>query len=135
MKTILLLALASACYAEKPPVPGAWDTQDLSVICGQATGARRIVSAQLKARIYARDGQTKVDKICCEIDHIVPLELGGANALSNLWAQQWPDARKKDQLENRMHHLVCVDKTLSIAQAQAEIASDWEAAYLKYLRP
>lgn len=55
-----------------------------------------------------------------ELDHLIPLELGGANSLSNLWAEPWPDARTKDVEEN-LHREVCAGR-LPIAEAQADIA-------------
>src|SRR5215472_788692 len=42
-----------------------------------------------------------------ELDHLVPLELGGASTVANLWPQAWPDAHRKDQLEDALHRLVC----------------------------
>src|SRR5205823_4516238 len=44
--------------------------------------------------------------------------------------QPW-NARVKDQIENRLHDLVCSGE-LDLATAQREIASDWIAAYKKY---
>jgi hypothetical protein len=136
-RTILLAALALPLAAELPPVPGAWETRDLAIVCGTTTNTRRKVSPALKDAIYERDGKTKDApgtkvKVCCEIDHIIPIELGGANSKSNLWAQQWVDARKKDVLENRLHELVC-ERTLDLGKAQREIATDWEDAYYRYV--
>ena len=45
-----------------------------------------------------------------EIDHLIPLELGGSNEMSNLWPQPYrpqPDAREKDVLENYLYRQVC----------------------------
>ncbi len=38
----------------------------------------------------------------------------------------------KDKLEDRLHALVCAGK-VPLAVAQREIATDWIAAYQKYL--
>jgi len=46
---------------------------------------------------------------------------------SALW-----NARVKDQLEQRLHELVCSGK-LDLATAQHDIAVDWIAAYRKYM--
>jgi hypothetical protein len=44
---------------------------------------------------------------CCEFDHLIPRELGGADDIKNLWPQPWTDAQKKDKLENQLHKSVC----------------------------
>lgn len=70
-----------------------------------------------------------------ELDHLIPLELGGDNANANLWpepASPPPGYHQKDQLENTMHGLVCSGR-LELVEAQHEIASDWYAAYQRYV--
>jgi len=73
-----------------------------------------------------------------EYDHLVSLELGGApNSASNLWPEELLGAygaRVKDSLENRLHALVCAG-SLSLASAQYEEATNWIAAYNKYVGP
>ncbi len=69
-----------------------------------------------------------------EVDHLVPLELGGDNTPTNLWPQpyegQW-NAYHKDRLEDELHRRVC-NGSMPLAEAQREIASDWVAAYRQY---
>ncbi len=70
-----------------------------------------------------------------ELDHEIPIGIGGATSTANLWPQPWDGdagAHKKDELEGILHDLVCGGE-LPLAQAQAEIASDWLAAYRKYV--
>jgi hypothetical protein len=38
----------------------------------------------------------------------------------------------KDQLENRLHKMVCAGQ-LPLDQAQRDISTDWRAAYNKYM--
>ena len=73
-----------------------------------------------------------------EIDHLIPLCLGGGDDASNLWPQPrrtiaptW-NAEAKDRLEHRLCELVCSGQ-LDIGTAQQDIATDWIAAYRKYL--
>lgn len=61
-----------------------------------------------------------------EIDHIVPLELGGSNDIANLFPER--DYRQKDALENRLHALVCAGH-MQLRAAQRAIATDWRALY------
>ena len=71
-----------------------------------------------------------------EEDHIVPLEVGG-NPSSTL--NLFPEPRNikfgayfKDQLENRIHQLVCSSQ-LSLHLAQRVFLVNWEKGYAKYI--
>jgi hypothetical protein len=72
-----------------------------------------------------------------ELDHIVPLALGGhPRKLSNLMLQPWEGvhgAKAKDTLEVRLQSLVCHGK-LDLTDAQVCIAQDWEACAVQYPR-
>lgn len=62
-----------------------------------------------------------------ELDHLVPLELGGSNDITNLWVEVGRVPNVKDAVENRLRAEVCAGR-VSLAAAQLAIASDWEAA-------
>lgn len=62
-----------------------------------------------------------------ELDHLVPLTLGGANDLSNLWIEQGTIPNAKDHLEVALHRAVC-DGQVTLADAQHAIAANWETA-------
>ena len=64
----------------------------------------------------------------CEIDHLIPIDLGGANWLPNLWPQPHSTSIKKDWLERRLRDEVCAGK-VELDAAQREIMTDWTAAY------
>lgn len=71
-----------------------------------------------------------------EEDHVVPLCLAGApQDPANPWPQprfgEW-SADPKDTLEAKLCRLVC-DGRVPLAEAQREIATDWIAAYRKYI--
>jgi hypothetical protein len=53
--------------------------------------------------------------------------LGGTNATSNLWPEPGSVPNPKDAVENRLHKEVC-DGQMTLAAAQAAIASDWTTA-------
>jgi len=94
-----------------------------------------------KNAVHQRYGIAKCQGYCsgpqgCEIDHLISLELGGANTSDNLWPQPYDgnwNAHDKDRLEARLHKLVCTDKTLTLKEAQQAIKADWVAAYKKYV--
>jgi hypothetical protein len=102
-------------------------------ISGYATGARDVSDAE-KADVYARYGVVSVPYVH-EVDHLISLELGGSNTVRNLWPEPYAGrwgARTKDVLENRLHDLVCEGR-LVLASAQRQEASDWVAAYRRYV--
>ena len=70
-----------------------------------------------------------------ELDHLITPELGGASDIENLWPEPhnstiW-NSYVKDDLETRLHQLVCAGK-LDLPSAQRDIATDWISAYKKY---
>lgn len=75
----------------------------------------------------------RADPRLYEEDHLIPLSLGGASRdPQNLWPQLLDDAHEKDRLERRLHNLVCAH-VVPLAEAQHAIATDWQAAYRKYM--
>jgi hypothetical protein len=73
-----------------------------------------------------------------ELDHIVPLSLGGAPLdLKNLQLQPWHgpcNAKQKDVLEVELSKAVCAGLE-DLEDARAEIAKDWQAAYRDWIDP
>jgi hypothetical protein len=72
-----------------------------------------------------------------ELDHLVPLELGGSSDTRNLWPEPGDRpspsvANSKDPVENELHDLVCAATTggayLPLAVAQRLVATDWTTA-------
>lgn len=62
-----------------------------------------------------------------ELDHLVPLELGGNNDASNLWPESPASPNPKDDVELALHDAVCSGQ-VNLADAQQAIASDWTTA-------
>jgi len=137
-----LLVAAFPAYAADPILPnpqltpGAVLTTDLSKICQPGyTRTVRHTSGALKRKVYAEYG-IKRDSGRYEIDHLIPLEVGGADVRANLWPESYDterwNAAVKDKLENYLHVEVCA-RHVSIEQAQSEMAEDWIRAYRKFL--
>ena len=121
--------------AERPNpllTPGAVLPVSRADVCAPGY-ARRVRNVPLseKRRAFAEYGIVPRPGERFEVDHLVPLELGGSNELKNIWPQPrtgtWT-AGDKDRLENALHRRVCAG-TEPLAQAQGEIASDWVSAY------
>jgi hypothetical protein len=91
-------------------------------------------SSRRKARAYVRYG-VKLSAHAYKVDHLVSVNLGGSNALANLWPQRYAGswgARKKDRLEKRLRVLVC-SGALRLGSARRQIAHNWIAAYKRYV--
>ena len=72
-----------------------------------------------------------------ELDHLIPLELGGASTTTNLWPEPLAGsrgARRKDELENALCGQVC-SGAVTLAVAQLAIAANWEDAYQTFVGP
>lgn len=113
--------------------PGAVRTTSKANVCDTKAQQYRATSEALKRKVCAEyHAKDCPDPAKGEIDHLIPLTLGGADVLANLWWQPAPDYHIKDKLEVRMHALVCSGK-LPLTEAQEEIRSDWNRAMEKYL--
>jgi hypothetical protein len=89
------------------------------------TRDERSVSEATKVAVCQSYGQmTGCPGHAYEIDHLVSIELGGAEDSANLWPQPAPDFRVKDIVENKAHHAVCAGQ-ITLQDAQQRIASDW----------
>jgi hypothetical protein len=62
-----------------------------------------------------------------ELDHEVPLVLGGANDIANLWPEVGKIPNPKDQVETTLAKAVCAGK-VRLTDAQTAIAEDWTTA-------
>lgn len=117
--------------------PGGIFRVGVATICrsGYAESVRHVTEAEDK-RIYAEYGIVHRSSGQYEVDHVIPLELGGNNAIKNLWPEpnDHPHGylNSKDKLENRLHALVCAHH-VALAVAQRVIANDWVAAYHRYV--
>jgi hypothetical protein len=102
-------------------------------ITGYAASVRNVPGSEKEA-VYARYGVAHVP-YQHEVDHLISLEIGGSNDIRNLWPEPYAGrwgARTKDVLENKLHDLVC-SRRLSLATAQRQEATNWVAAYLRYV--
>lgn len=86
------------------------------------------VSEHIKERLMSQL-QLPGDVSDYQLDHVVPLELGGCpDCLSNLWMEPYADAIRKDHVERFLHSEVCSGK-ITLQAAQSAIMQDWVAVY------
>ncbi len=115
--------------------PGAIVTTDAAMVCapGYARNARKVTPALRNAAFNAygiprgrpayRGGFPSRRRLYA-LDHLVPLELGGANNVRNLWPQPRSEAKDKDRIEKALHAAVCSGQ-LPLIDAQQRIERDW----------
>ncbi len=146
---ILALAPVGACDVRPDKNltggPDSIRTKDRIAACGHAKENRN-VPPPVRDEVLKRYRLPTGAHPDYEIDHLIPLCLGGSNDLSNLWPQPrqrieatW-NVAAKERLEKRVCKLVCgPHRQIDIAEAQKDFAtaqevfaSDWIEAYQKY---
>ena len=90
---------------------------------------------RLKRQLMRRYGVAGANMRDFELDHLIPLELGGSpDDPANLWPQPrtgvW-SAELKDDLERTLNRRTCEGR-IALAEAQKAIRTDWIAAYKRY---
>jgi hypothetical protein len=124
---------ASGGLQDSACTPGAiFSSATVSQICqsGYSSSVRNVPTSE-KTQVYLEYGIRGHQTGEYEVDHLISLELGGSNDISNLWpeaASPKPGFHEKDQVENWLHDQVC-SKAISLAEAQREIATNWLTVY------
>ncbi len=124
---------AQGAYPDSGCTPGAiFSDVTANDVCtpGYSSSVRN-VPASVKNRVYAEYGIATHSPGQYEVDHFIPLELGGSNDISNLWpeaANPRPGFHEKDTVENYLHDQVC-SGAMSLSDAQNAITGDWVAVY------
>lgn len=120
--------------------PGVVASTDEAEVCGREGGLtysqrhRQTTSGTKKAVLQEYGQEPPFDG---EIDHRLPLALGGADVVKNLWPQKavgkW-NYHMKDALEVYVWAAVCKHHTMTLADGQAVfLAPDWRAGYCKLI--
>jgi hypothetical protein len=114
--------------------PGKRAATDIREVCateGNLSYSRRhrATAPALKAwvfREYGIEPPQRPSRSEWEIDHLIPLCLGGADEAANLWPQNQATYREKDRLEAHACREVCAGR-LSLSEAQGWFLRDWTA--------
>jgi hypothetical protein len=130
---------ASLAHWDEPDLrltPGATLPVTQNQVCGaDPAGTIAAIPASLQRKVFEEYGVTPAQPEAYEVDYLITPELGGATDIRNLWPQPYQNtvwnAHVKDQLEDRLHRMVCQGE-VDLATAQHDISTDWIAAYRKY---
>jgi hypothetical protein len=143
--TILLLTISMTSIASNLPdprrTPGIVNpdvtTQNMDATICRPGFTREIrpeanYTNRIKRDLMAGSGE---DPRHFELDHLIPLSLGGhPSDVRNLWIQprqgEW-NAQRKNNLALKLRGLVC-KREVDLSTAQKEISRDWIAAYRRY---
>ena len=109
-------------YPDRALTPGSIDPSlTPKYICSHSTSERRSVNTALKKSVFAAYNVPFEDRANYEVDHFIPLALGGLNTCTdnptcNLWPEphqkSFPEiapwgSETKDQLELRLYKMMC----------------------------
>lgn len=126
--------LVRVVYPNSSMTPGDIMSSNVTEICVSGySDSVRSVSDSLRTQVYE---QYKLSpdqpEGTFEVDHLIPLSIGGSNDIKNLWPQPRdprPGYKEKDVLENYYHRQVCAGK-MDLREAQAMMAQNWFQGYV-----
>jgi len=96
------------------------------------------VSIAMEQKVFARYRIPWSRRAEFKIDHLIPLELGGADSVENLWPQNRrvkPYGVERKELLTRCLLLRIAQGRITLAQAQTAMQEDWIDAFIDYLGP
>jgi hypothetical protein len=135
------MANPPAGWRSRPPrrvTPGAERHDPLAAICPLVSGPLQAgpVRSAVKNAVFTEYRITRPLRHRYRIDHLIPRELDGSNAISNLWPQLARGFHAKNRAESALHAHVCGGQ-LTLVRAQRLIRKNWVLAYRRYaaLRP
>jgi hypothetical protein len=131
---LALPAIAAAQLPNSYNTPGAATKANAKQICAAdyATAVKPVANWQKNAALE-RYG-IRPESFNGELDHLVPVALGGSNDPENLWpihsaGDMTPAA--KARLAEKLKAMVC-DGKMSLKDAQNAFKKDWTKAYTQY---
>ncbi len=86
------------------------------------------ISHEIKLEKLRAAGLTEADETRFELDHLIPIDLGGAvYSPNNLALEPWEEAKKKDAIEACLAAAVC-SGMITLDAARQAIWDDWRGA-------
>jgi hypothetical protein len=126
-------SLALAQLPDRSSTPGATGKVTEAQVCAPDFPPASAPSKWQREEALHRYGRRP--EAADELDHLIPLSLGGTNDPDNLWPRptnREMGADQKKELEVKLHEMVC-SKALTLKAAQEAIRKDWIKAYGQYV--
>lgn len=115
--------------------PGAAVLEASNRLCQESLPKNKPVPSALRRQVLSEYGVADASEKAYEVDYLITPALGGSDDIHNLWPHSYTNtewnASVKDELEDRLHSMVCRGQ-LDLPTAQREIAANWIGAYKKY---
>jgi hypothetical protein len=94
------------------------------------------VTAAMEEKVFKRYRLPWSRRAEFKIDHLIPVELGGADTIDNLWPQRIKarpyGTERKELLAQVLLQKIRAGK-MTVAQAQEEISRDWIDAFVDHV--
>ena len=94
------------------------------------------VTEEMERRVFSRYRIPWRRRPEFKVDHLIPIELGGADAIDNLWPQSLStrpyNAHRKEVLTRLLLARIATGQ-MTLEQAQKEISEDWISCFVEYL--
>jgi hypothetical protein len=138
MAAAVMIGVPSFAAAQLPSsfqTPGAKGRANEAQVCAAdfEASAKPIAKWQ-RDQALERYGKRPED-FTGELDHLIPVSLGGTSDPDNLWpipSNKEMGPEQKKALDLKLHEMVCA-KTLTLKAAQDAIKKDWVKAYGQYV--
>ncbi|HET9052041.1 MAG TPA: hypothetical protein VFO60_10075 [Candidatus Dormibacteraeota bacterium] len=112
--------------------PGVVATSDVTSVCRTARRVHVPIPVAEQTAVFTAYGITVRQMKKYSLDYLVPPELGGATTERNVWpaAHTGVGFHEKEKLNALLRMLVC-QGTLTLADVQQQLESDWYVLWLK----
>jgi hypothetical protein len=94
------------------------------------------VTVAMEQKVFARYRLPWASRPAFKIDHLIPVELGGADTIDNLWPQSLrarPYGAERKELLAEVFRLKIARGQMTLAQAQEQIGKDWIDAFIEHV--
>jgi len=94
------------------------------------------VSLKMEKKVFSRYRLPWLRRAEFKIDHLIPIELGGADTIDNLWPQSAgakPYGADRKELLTEVFLERIARKQITLEQAQEQIRKDWIDAFIDHV--
>jgi hypothetical protein len=94
------------------------------------------VTVEMEQKVFARYRLPWARRAAFKIDHLIPLELGGADTIDNLWPQSLrarPYGSDRKELLTEVLLRRIAKREMTLEEAQEQIRRDWIDAFIDHL--